>query len=547
VTVCIRYFSKKVVFHIVICHSRGRFKKTKSMDITPIKKTFLTTMLLLSSCIFLPAAWSQQSDKSVHKTNYAPEILRALIPEKQQIIMTALAEYAHQYKASPNSVKKYFLRQKRQEFLTEQLNNLVVSEWIGRIRTLHTTENGKAYLVLEPAMLAPENAEQDLSVPEFGVTMGTWNNAYTDLDYNTLILPGTPLHTWLANFNEGEWLMFSGKSFAGNEDYLKEASPSEADAMLSPQFILKFELLDKLDIPEEELQIAESNATPETAVTKEMANSQQLAATKTKSTNSSKSKRSADFLRPELTIHYYQQYRLSNYDWDYLKYIERWHQLVRYHWGNHPATDYLNGSNPEGGEVFVLATVGRDGLVSNYQVSSLGEVSDKMRLAALEATRLVALPPLPEQFTDDVLKVEFRFAHSRIPHLITAEVDQMQAVLMLQDNKTDAGNSIVSKMGQKLLSKQRLKQARASFLEELRQEFSSHFKPHQRFDPSLELQIELNISRSGKVVEQNLTMPGKSVKFQLAVLNGLNQARFESLPQVLRSESPFRVRLRVIP
>ena len=32
-----------------------------------------------------------------------------------------------------------------------------------------------------------------------------------------------------------------------------------------------------------------------------------------------------------------------------------------------------------------------------------------------------------------------------------------------------------------------------------------------------------------------------------AVLNGLNQARFGSLPKPLRSEEPYRVRLRVIP
>ena len=514
------------------------------MDTTSLKKIFLTTLLLLCCFVFSPAAWSQQLEKSVRKTNYAPEILRAMITEKQQIIMNTLAEFAAQYKASPNSVKKYFLRQKRQKFLAEQLKDFVVSEWIGRIQTLHTTENGKAYLVIEPAMLTPENPEQNLPVPEFSVTIGTWNNAYTDLDYNTLILPETPLHTWLANFNEGEWLTFSGKSFAGNEDYLKEASPSEADAMLSPQFILKFEFLDKLDIPEEDLQIAESPTTSETVVTKETTNSQKLAVAKNKRT---KSKNSPVFLRPELTIRYYQQYRLSNYDWDYQKYIERWHKLVRYHWANHPATDYLDGSNPEGGEIFVLATVGRDGLVSNFQVNSLGEVSDKMREAALEATRLVALPPLPEQFPDEVLKVEFRFAHSRIPFLIKTGADQMKAVLMLQDNNTDSGNSIVSRMAQKLLRKQRRKQARALFLEELRQEFSSHFNPHQRFDPSLELQIELGISRSGKVVEQVLTLPGKSVKFQLAVLNGLNQARFDSLPEVLRSESPYRVRLRVIP
>ena len=512
----------------------------------PIKKTFLKTMLLLCCLVFSTSAWSQQLKNSLRRTNLATQILRAMIPEKQQTIMNALAEFAAQYKASPNSVKKYLLRQKRQKFLSEHLKDLVVSDWIGRIQTLHTTENGKAYLLLELAILPPENAEQNMPIPEFRVTMGTWNNAYTDLDYKTLILPGTPLHTWLANFNEGEWIIFSGKSFVGNEDYLKEASPSETDAMLSPQFILKFELLDKLDIPEE-LQIVESSATPETEVTKETDNSKQLPTLKNKSSNIKITKNSSVFLRPELTIRYYQEYRLSNYDWDYHKYIERWHQLVRYHWGNHPASDYLNGSNPKGGEVFVMATVERDGLVSNYQVSSLGEVSDKMREAALEATRLVALPPLPEHFPDDVLKVEFRFAHSRIQHLIKADVDQMKAVLMLQDNKTDSGNNIVTRMEQKLIRKQRLKQARVSFLEELRQEFSSHFNPHQRFEPGLELHIELGISRSGKVVEQNLTLAGRSMKFQLAVLNGLNQARFDTLPEVLWSESPYLVRLRVIP
>jgi len=512
----------------------------------PIKKTFLKTMLLLCCLVFSTSAWSQQLKNSLRRTNLATQILRAMIPEKQQTIMNALAEFAAQYKASPNSVKKYLLRQKRQKFLSEHLKDLVVSDWIGRIQTLHTTLNGKAYLLLELAILPPENTEQNMPIPEFRVTMGTWNNAYTDLDYKTLILPGTHLHTWLANFNEGEWMIFSGKSFVGNEDYLKEASPSETDAMLSPQFILKFELLDKLDIPEE-LQIVESSATPETEVTKETDNSKQLPTLKNKSSNIKITKNSSVFLRPELTIRYYQEYRLSNYDWDYHKYIERWHQLVRYHWGNHPASDYLNGSNPKGGEVFVMATVERDGLGSNYQVSSLGEVSDKMREAALEATQLVALPPLPEHFPDDVLKVEFRFAHSRIQHLIKADVDQMKAMLMLQDNKTDAGNNIVTRMEQKLIRKQRLKQARVSFLEELRQEFSSHFNPHQRFEPGLELHIELGISRSGKVVEQNLTLAGRSMKFQLAVLNGLNQARFDTLPEVLWSESPYLVRLRVIP
>jgi hypothetical protein len=139
--------------------------------------------------------------------------------------------------------------------------------------------------------------------------------------------------------------------------------------------------------------------------------------------------------------------------------------------------------------------------------------------------------------------------------------DQVKEVSLLQDNNSVEGNDSLSKMGKKLIKrhrttskmakklikKLRLVFSRSSFHEELRQEFSSHFRPHQRFDPSLELKIELSIDRFGKVVEQKLTQPGKSVKFQLAVLNGLSQARFGRLPKSLRSEAPYSVRLRVIP
>ena len=46
----------------------------------------------------------------------------------------------------------------------------------------------------------------------------------------------------------------------------------------------------------------------------------------------SRSKKNSKHFIPELTIRYYQEYRLSNYDWDYHSYIDRWHQRIRYHW-----------------------------------------------------------------------------------------------------------------------------------------------------------------------------------------------------------------------
>ena len=575
-------------------------------------REFFGICLLICSVVFATTVWSEQPKNTVKNINPSPEILGAMIPEIQQQFMDGLAEYASKYQASTNAVQKFLLRQKRQQFLAEQLNGRVLTKWIGRIRTLLTTSNGKAYLEIELAMIPPENATENKTAPEFRVTMGTWNNASTDFDYDTLILPGTSLHSWLANFNEGQWVFFSGHSFAGDEDYLKEASPTETEAMLSPQFILKFELLDSVDFPESDLQLIESLPKPETPVTEKL----------------------SKLFRPELTIRFYQDYRLSNYDWNYQSYIERWSQLVYYHWRNHPPQDYLSGSKPEGGEVFVQATVERSGIVSSYQVNSRGEISDIMREAAKEATILVPLPPLPEAFPDKELKVEFRFDHPPMHHLaesnakpqegvseetdseemkteegqeeqpeISAEVvesqaetddrsdvpfnkhprfrkliaeknelkklagqfqgdsDQVKEVSLLQDNNSVEGDvslskmakklmkrhRITSKMAKKLIKKLRLELGRSSFHEELRQEFSSHFRPHQRFDPSLELKIELSIDRFGKVVEQKLTQSGKSVKFQLAVLNGLSLARFGDLPKSLRSEAPYGVRLRVIP
>ena len=486
------------------------------------QKIFIVTCLLLCCSVFATDVWSEKLKESVTNTNPSPEILGAMIPENQQNIITSLAKFALQYKRSSNAVQQYLIRQKRKEFLAKHLEDIVLTEWIGRIKTLRTTEKGKASLRIELATVPPQGASENKTVPEFSVTMGTWNNSSKDLDYNTLIFPETPLHNWLANIDFGEWVVFSGNVFLGDEDYLKEASLTETEAMLSPQFIIKFEVIDKIDF-------------------------KNLEVSKSQISGFSKSKKLSIFVRPELTIRYYQDYRLSNYNWDYQSYIERWHQLVDFHWRNHPPSDYLESSNLEGGEVFVLVTVGRDGHVSNYQVSSLGEISDNMREAALEATRTVTLPPLPEEFPDEKLKVEFRFEHLPMIHLIKAKNDQTNAALLIQDKTKKSENTSVSKMAKKHLKKQLIAQARLYYHEELRQELTSHFHPLQRFDPSLDLRIELSINNFGKVVEQKLTHPGKSVKFQLAVLNGLNQARFGDLPKYLRSEAPYRLRLRVIP
>ena len=184
-------------------------------------KFFFSLCFLFCYFVFAEEIRSNQRLNTFCKKYPSPEILMSMVPEKQQKFMKNLAKFAFQYKTSPNSVEQFLLRQKRQEFMTVLIKDRVFTEWIGRIKTLRTTKNGKAYLVIELADIPSGEEKKSKILPVFRVTMGTWNNAYTDLDYDTLILPGTAMHNWLANFRLCEWVVFSGNSYAGEEDFLK--------------------------------------------------------------------------------------------------------------------------------------------------------------------------------------------------------------------------------------------------------------------------------------------------------------------------------------
>jgi len=229
-----------------------------------------------------------------------------MVPEKQQNFMKSLEKFAFQYKTSPNSVEKFLLRQKRQKFLAGQIKDRVFTEWIGRIKNLRTTKNGKAYLVIELADIPSIEEKKSKIQPIFSVTMGTWNNAYTDLDYNTLIFPGTTMHNWLANFRLCEWVVFSGNSFAADEDFIKEASPTQTESMLSPQFILKFEYLDKIDFPESEIQLTESHQDSKKKLLETVSSSEDKSSAIIQKSLISRSKKISKYFIPELTIRFYQ-------------------------------------------------------------------------------------------------------------------------------------------------------------------------------------------------------------------------------------------------
>ena len=498
-------------------------------NVLQIKAKFSAIFLIFMLNDFANLAISSEKNTSIQKATLEIDIIDELLPIKQKQFLKNLKEFALQYLTSPNAIQQFLLREKRKIFINENFKDRIFSEWVGRIKKIQTTENGEASLEIELAALIQKNPANMSLENEFNITLGTFNKVHNDLEYKTLIKPGSPLYNWLANFKEGEWIVFSGNSFLGDKDYLKIATTNEYGAMIRPKFIVKFEFFEKINLNGVNLKTNEGKTLSKTTKRKNNIGFNNV--------NNSKT----------ITIRYYQNYRLSNYNWNYNSFINRWHKLVRYHWDNHPPLDYLIGDHPNGGEVFVLVTVKKDGSISNFEVNSLGQVSKIMEISALEAVRAVLLPSLPEDYPNEELKVEFRFAHSRISHLLKNKINTNDTIMKQGDNKSNSSKNEFSKMNKKILLKQLQSAARESYNEVIKHELSSHFSPIHSFEPNLELLIELAIDKNGQVIEKKLTNPVKSEKFLLAVMNSLSKARFDSLPKSLASNTPYRVRIKIIP
>ena len=132
-----------------------------------IQKSKLLFLLNLLFCFFgsVQEIMSNQVLNKLCNKYPSPETLSSMVPEKQQKFMQSLAKFAFHYKSSPNSVEQFLLRKKRQEFLAGQIKERVFTEWIGRVKTLRTTKNGKAYLVVELADISSGVEKKSQNLP----------------------------------------------------------------------------------------------------------------------------------------------------------------------------------------------------------------------------------------------------------------------------------------------------------------------------------------------------------------------------------------------
>jgi uncharacterized protein YecT (DUF1311 family) len=169
----------------------------------------------------------------------APNVSPA--PQAEKDLFAIVERYARSYEAAPNDMAKGALRPRRAADLCGLLLSDVTG-WIGRITTLSSNNEGNGVL--------------ELRLSE-SVSVGTWNNSFSDFEDHTLISAGSPLHQAAVALQEGQLVTFSGHFFHEQNDCLKEKSLTVAGAMTDPAFLFQFS-----DIRPAESAPAPSSAQP---------------------------------------------------------------------------------------------------------------------------------------------------------------------------------------------------------------------------------------------------------------------------------------------
>lgn len=118
------------------------------------------------------------------------------------------------------------MRAERKIAIQNFLSDLNIQNWVGRLKTMSTNSEGKAYI--------------DIQLENSNIEVKTWSNGLSDMFDKTLIPNGTELYNRISELSKGSRIQFSGVFKTNEKDYITESSMTESGAMTTPKFIMSF-------------------------------------------------------------------------------------------------------------------------------------------------------------------------------------------------------------------------------------------------------------------------------------------------------------------
>ena len=169
---------------------------------------------------------------------FTPDILVTPVQQRQQINITMPSEelqllavinkYAPGYDAAANELQKSALfNQRNNEIQNTPGYGQYKTDWYGRLESMGTNSDGNAYVVISIGK---------------NITLSTWNNSFSDIQYKTLIPQSSPAYQAFSQMAPGNAVKFSGHM--GRSILFKNLT--EAGKMTSPDILFRFETAQKV-------------------------------------------------------------------------------------------------------------------------------------------------------------------------------------------------------------------------------------------------------------------------------------------------------------
>ena len=487
--------------------------------------------------------------------------LSSIQPSTQLQFNEGMAEIASKWKEADNDLQKFQLLDERTGLLEKTVPDRKIEEWVGRIIKLGISKQGDAFLSIrlsgsiskgnqnKTKQEAEKNSDgmnetKDLT----GAVFLTRDERLSDLDDKSLIPAGTPLFNLLKRFKSGDEVRFNAQLLPEMGTFIREIDAEMDSRLLNPKFVSRFEYLEKIDIPEQrQSSLRKAESIPESGKDLEKKPFIRKASSEEQPEIPDKDLLA---LLPKIDLHLFNEYRLSQYDWNYSNFMDRWFRQVRMNLQTYPPSDYWSGEFPQGGRVILQLQLTKDGTIIKHSTRSEGSVSMMMKEHVERAVLSYELPKLPEHFKHSILSVGFFHDFPPMPHLLFLQKDQEASSkkTSIEPGKTlSPFEEASAKISRRLQRKIKLKQTLELYHFELRKRIEDKIRVFQNFPENERMLIQLKITRPVSGTRWDILEEPQSPAFRLVLLNALERSKIPPLPKLLQDREEYTVLLDIRP
>ena len=501
------------------------------------------------------------SDLKAQNPQLVDRYLSSIQPSTQLQFNEGMAEIASKWKEADNDLQKFQLLDERTGLLEKTVPDRKIEEWVGRIIKLGISKQGDAFLSIrlsgsiskgnqnKTKQVAKKNSagmneNKDLT----GAVFLTRDERLSDLDDKSLIPAGTPLFNLLKRFKSGDEVRFNAQLLPEMGTFIREIDAEMDSRLLNPKFVSRFEYLEKIDIPEQrQSNLRKSESMPDSGKDSEKKPFIRKASSEEQPEIPDKDLLA---LLPKIDLHLFNEYRLSQYDWNYSNFMDRWFRQVRMNLQTYPPSDYWSGEFPQGGRVILQLQLTKDGTIIKHSTRSEGSVSMMMKEHVERAVFSYELPKLPEHFKHSILSVGIFHDFPPMPHLLFLQKDQEASP---KKTSIEPGKSMTpfeeasAKISRRLQRKIKLKQTLELYHFELRKRIEDKIRVFQNFPENERMLIQLKITRPVSGTRWDILEEPQSPAFRLVLLNALERSKIPPLPKLLQDREEYTVLLDIRP